>query len=100
MAAADLAEATIVPLPSIFDARTIDVTRDVMVAAFDLGRGVALDASQVERMGTMALHLMMSAARTAEIRGVAFAISGASDLFKSVVAELGMAGHFSQWMRA
>ncbi len=90
--------AVTVDLPAFFDMRTLDATRDMLVSAFEQQRGVTLDAAQVERMGTVCVQLMMSAARTAQVAQVPFLITNASSLFLNVLKELGLDTHFSQWL--
>lgn len=53
------------------------------------GRDVAVDASAVERLGAQCLQVLLSARRTWDADGAAFAVVSASDDFTTTLALLG-----------
>jgi chemotaxis protein CheX len=53
------------------------------------GRAVEVDASAVERLGAQCLQVLLSAHRTWDADGAAFAVVAASDEFTSTAALMG-----------
>lgn len=91
---AETADIKVVALPAIVDLDALDFVRDGLVEAVDVGP-VTIDASQVERVSTNALFMLVSAAETAKRNGMHFAISGASAPIKAAIERLGLSGAFS-----
>ena len=92
------ADSKVVALPAIVDLDAIDFVRDGLIEAVELGP-VTVDASQVERVSTNALFMLVSAAETAKRNSMAFAISGASAPIKTAIERLGLGEVFSGLMK-
>ena len=92
------ADSRIVALPAIVDLDALDVVRDGLIEAVELG-AVAVDASQVERVSTNALFMLISAAETARRNGMGFEICGASAPVKAAIGRLGLDDAFSGLMK-
>ena len=58
---ADTPASKVVALPAIVDLDTLDVVRDGLIDAVEMG-AVTVDASKVERVATNALFMLISAA--------------------------------------
>ena len=92
------ADCRIVALPAIVDLDALDFVRDGLIEAVEIGP-VTIDASQVERVSTNALFMLLSAGHTAGRSGMGFAISGASAPIKAAIDRLGLGGAFSGLMK-
>jgi anti-anti-sigma regulatory factor len=88
----------IVALPAIVDLDTLDVVRDGLIDAVELG-AVEIDASRVERVATNALFMLVSAAETSRRNSFAFHISGASAPMLAAIDRLGLRGTFAELMK-
>lgn len=95
---ADSAAGKVVALPAIVDLDALDVVRDGLIDAVELG-SVEIDASKVERMSTNALFMLISAAETSRRNSFDFAISGASASMLAAIERLGLGGSFSELMK-
>lgn len=60
---------------------------------------MTLDASQVERVSTNALFMLISAAETASRNSTSFEIVGASASIKAAIDRLGLDGAFAGLMK-
>jgi chemotaxis protein CheX len=87
-----------VALPAIVDLDALDIVRDGLIEAVELG-GVAVDASRVERVATNALLMLISAAETAKRNEYGFSITGASAPMQAAIERLGLSSRFSGLMR-
>jgi len=85
-------------LPMIVDLDALDVVRDGLIEAVELG-GVEVDARAVERVSTNALFMLVSAAETARRNHFGFAISGASAPMRAAIDRLGLSDTFGTWMK-
>ena len=88
----------IVALPSIVDLDALDIVRDGLIDAVEIGP-VEIDASKVERVATNALFMLVSAAETARRNNFPFAISGPSAPVLTAIDRLGLAASFSGLMK-
>ena len=95
---ADTADSKIVALPAIVDLDALDMVRDGLIEAVELGP-VTVDASLVERVATNTLFMLISAAETAKRNSTDFAISGASAPIKAAIERLGLESAFSGLMK-
>ena len=95
---AEAADSKIVALPAIVDLDALDFVRDGLIEAVELG-AVTVDASQVERVSTNALFMLVSAAETSKRNSMGFEISGASAPLTAAVERLGLAHAFSGLMK-
>jgi anti-anti-sigma regulatory factor len=95
---AETADSKIVALPAIVDLDALDFVRDGLIEAVELG-SVSVDASQVERVSTNALFLLISAGEPARRNSLGFAIAGASEPIKAAIDRLGLDGAFSGLMK-
>ena len=95
---AETADSRIVVLPAIVDLDALDIVRDRMIEAVELG-AVTVDASRVERVATNALFMLVSAAETAKRNSFGFAITGASAPMQAAIERLGLGGPFTGLMK-
>jgi hypothetical protein len=95
---ADATAGKVVGLPAIVDLDALDLVRDRLIDAVELG-GVEVDASKVERVATNALFMLISAAETARRNSFAFAISEASLPMRAAIDRLGLSGSFAGLMK-
>ena len=91
-------DSKVVALPAIVDLDALDFVRDGLIEAVELG-GVTVDASQVERVSTNALFMLISASETAKRNSMDFEISGASAPIKAAIDRLGLSGAFTGLMK-
>ena len=85
-------------LPTIVDLDALDVVRDGLIEAVDLGT-VDIDGHAVERVSTNALLMLVSAAETARRNSFGFSISGASASMRSAIDRLGLSAAFGPLMK-
>ena len=95
---AETTDSKIVALPAIVDLDALDFVRDGLIEAVELG-SVTVDASQVERVSTNALFMLISAGETAKRNSMGFAISGASAPIKAAIDRLGLEVAFTGLMK-
>ncbi|RYE08492.1 MAG: STAS domain-containing protein [Hyphomicrobiales bacterium] len=95
---AESSDARIVALPAIVDLDALDNVRDRLIDAVELG-GARIDASQVERVATNALFMLISAAETAKRNSFPFEIVGASAPMNAAIERLGLDGAFAGLMK-
>ena len=95
---ADATESKVVALPAIVDLDALDTVRDGLIDAVELG-AICVDASQVERVATNGLLMLVSAAETARRNSFAFEIEGASAPMRAAIDRLGLSGAFSGLMK-
>jgi anti-anti-sigma regulatory factor len=95
---ADSAEGKVVSLPAIVDLDALDVVRDGLIDAVELGN-TEIDASKVERVATNALFMLISAAETARRNSFAFSITGTSAPMLAAIDRLGLSGSFTGLMK-
>lgn len=81
-------------LPSIVDLDSLDSVRDRMIEVLD-GGAVDIDASEVERIATNGLVMLLSAAETARRNNFALSVSTPSEAMMSAIARLGFADSFA-----
>lgn len=85
-------------LPTIVDLDALDVVRDGLIEAVELG-AVDVDARAVERVSTNALFMLVSASETARRNHFGFSISGASAPMRSAIDRLGLSAAFDALMK-
>ena len=95
---ADTAESRSITLPAVIDLDALDIVRDGLIEAVELG-AVVIDASQVERVATNALLMLVSAAQTAMHNRFGFSIEGTSAPMQAAIERLGLGGSFSGLMK-
>lgn len=83
-----------VALPRVVDLDAIDEVRETLIEALHSGP-VDVEAGAVERVSTNALFMLLSAAETARRSGVAFSITGASEVMANAIDKLGLAPSFA-----
>ena len=95
---ADTAESRGITLPAVVDLDALDIVRDGLIEAVELG-AVTIDASQVQRVATNALLMLMSAAQTAKHNQFGFTIEGASAPMQAAIERLGLGSGFAGLMK-
>jgi len=88
----------IVALPAIVDLDALDIVRDGLIDAVEVGP-VEIDASKVERVATNALFMLVSASETSRRNNFPFAIAGASAPMLAAIDRLGLGQSFSGLMK-
>lgn len=88
----------IVALPAVVDLDALDMVRDGLIEAVELGP-VVVDGRAVERVATNALLMLLSAAQTARRNTYEFAISAASAPMRAAIDRLGLDDAFRDLMR-
>ena len=88
----------IVALPAIVDLDALDIVRDGLIDAVEVGP-VEIDASKVERVATNALFMLVSASETSRRNNFPFAISGPSAPMLAAIDRLGLSESFSGLMK-
>lgn len=92
------AESKSVALPAVIDLDTLDIVRDGLIDAIELG-SVAVDASKVERVASNGLFMLLSAAKTAQRNRFEFSIEAPSVPMRAAIDRLGLNGVFSGLMK-
>lgn len=87
-------KARAVTLPQIVDLDSLDEIRDGMLDAVDHG-DVNIDASQVERVATNGLIMLLSAAETARRSSHQLNVTNASEPMLSAIDRLGLGPSFA-----
>jgi anti-anti-sigma regulatory factor len=95
---ADSTAGKVVSLPATVDLDALDVVRDGLIDAVELGN-TEIDASKVERVSTNALFMLISAAETARRNSFAFGITGTSAPMLAAIDRLGLSDSFSGLMK-
>jgi anti-anti-sigma regulatory factor len=90
--------ARIVALPAIIDLDALDIVRDGLIDAVELGP-VEVNAAAVERVATNALFMLVSAAETSRRNNYSFTISGAPAPMLAAIERLGLGPSFSGLLR-
>ncbi|MEP7241217.1 MAG: STAS domain-containing protein [Devosia sp.] len=85
-------------LPANIDLDALDTVRDGLIDAVELGP-VEVDGSQVQRVATNALLMLVSAAETARRNSFPFVISEASAAMRAAIDRLGLTGNFTALMK-
>lgn len=94
----ETADSKVVALPAIVDLDALDFVRDGLIDAVEQGP-ITVDASNVERIATNALFLLISAGETAKRSSMSFTISAASAPVKAAIERLGLGPAFSGLMK-
>lgn len=77
-------------LPAVFDLLFAAPLRDMLVFDIGAGRPVRLDGGAVERVATVCLQILVSAARAARQAGVEFRLERPSSVLAEAIADLGL----------
>ena len=88
----------LVSLPAVVDLDALDVVRDDLLAAVERGP-VIVSGTEVERVSTNALLMLVSAAETARRNTFAFAIEGVSPPMLAAIERLGLGEHFAPMLK-
>jgi anti-anti-sigma regulatory factor len=81
-------------LPAILDLTAAQRLREDLLASLQMGEGLELDASQVQRVSSLCLQILASAARSfRETGGPGLSIAAASDGFRDAAFGLDLAHH-------
>ena len=81
------AQPVVIRLPATIDRYASLRLADELLA--ERGRPVRLDASQVIRLGALALQVLLSASRSWATDGQRFIVEAPSDVFKTAMARFG-----------
>ncbi len=85
-------------LPAIVDLDTLDVIRDNLLEALELG-SVQINSEKVERVATNALLMLLSAARSAELNNTSFEVLNASPQMLGAIDRLGLKDSFTPLLK-
>lgn len=89
----DTAERIKIPVVSLWpmlDLATAEPLHRLLQDTFATESGIVLDGSQVERVSTACLQLLVAASRTARSREMTFTLQGASPALMSAVEDLAL----------
>jgi anti-anti-sigma regulatory factor len=84
-------------LPAVLDLLAAEGLREALKETVVLGGRLELDASQVERMSTPCIQVMLAGARAMADGGVAFSLDQPSDAFMNGFYDLGLAAELAEW---
>lgn len=87
-----------IALPTVVDLDALDAVRDRLIEAVELG-AVEIDGSEVERVATNALFMLVSAAETARRNSFQFQIVRASAALQGAIERLGLNQSFAGLMK-
>ena len=85
-------------LPPIVDLAYASQLKAVLVEALDLGKGLVVDAGEVQRISTPCLQVLAAAAKSFALAGeasLALVISEASEAFSDAVTTLAISSEFT-----
>ena len=85
-----------ISLPPIFDNNAANGFYD-SVRAQDMAQGIELDASQVGRMSSLAVQVLLSLEKSLAQHGKALKVSNASKDFCDIIHDLGLDDSLSRW---
>lgn len=87
------------PLPAVLDMRAAPWLYDHMMAALQSGGDIRLDASQVERLSTPCMQILLSAATTLDqvLTGHRIRVTDASEAFWEAFNDLGYGSLIERW---
>jgi anti-anti-sigma regulatory factor len=84
-------------LPSRVDIScAVDVYKEINEAVSD-NKNITFSASNVERITTPGIQLLISAANTIKAKGGTFLVSWPSDIFKETLSDLGFSNQLKEW---
>jgi len=95
---AEAPESKTIALPAVVDLDALDVVRDGLIDAVELG-AVEVDASNVERVATNALLMLVSAAETSRRNSYGFVITAVSEPMTAAIDRLGLNATFTPLMK-
>ena len=87
-----------IELPAIADIGAVDVLRDEMLDALNVGN-LEINLGKVERVSTNALFMLLSAAQTARNHNLVLHLSNPSEHFSNALTVLGLEGAFAPLMK-
>lgn len=84
-------------LPAVLDLLAAESLREVIRESLVLGGRLDIDASQVERMSTPCIQVLMAAGRALKEGGITFSIDRPSDAFINGFYDLGLGSELADW---
>lgn len=99
MSVDDLSARVGINLPTVLDHRAVEPLRDSLLASLDRA-DVVLEASGVQRVGTIGLQLLIAAAGSAQRHGRRMVIENASPALREAIDCVGLTSRFADWIRA
>lgn len=84
-------------LPAVLDILAAEGLREAIRETLVLGGRLDVDASQVERMSTPCLQVLVAGGRALKEGGVAMLIDRPSDAFINGFYDLGLASELADW---
>ena len=91
------ASAREVKLPRELDLLAAESLKETLLAELDEGDGLLLDASDVERVSTPCVEVLVSAYKTCADSGQSFHISNSSQVLVDAFEALGLDEQFKGW---
>jgi len=81
-------------LPAILDLTAAQRLKEDLLASLQIGEGLDIDASQVQRVSSLCLQILASAMRSfTETGGPGLSVAAASDSFRDAALGLDLAYH-------
>lgn len=87
-----------IELPAIADIGAVDLLREEMVDALNVGN-LEISLEKVERVSTNALFMLLSAAQTARTHNFELQLTTPSEHFSNALKVLGLEGAFAPLMK-
>jgi len=84
-------------LAPILDFGTAKSLRAYLLGLLPLGKSIALDASQVERMSTPCVQVILAAAKSFEEKNIDFSLSKPTQTFVNAFDDLGLFSVLLNW---
>ncbi|MCK0069689.1 MULTISPECIES: STAS domain-containing protein [Kordiimonas] len=86
-----------VKLPRELDLLAAESLKETLLAELDEGEGLLLDASDVERVSTPCIEVLVSAQKTCVATSQSFQISNSSQVLVDAFSALGLDEQFKGW---
>ena len=87
----------VLALPAVLDLGTAQALRDRFLEACSASEPVVVNAEQVERIGTPAVQVLLSAARTLAVDGRGFSMQRPSQGLCTAFEDLGLIDELKRW---
>jgi anti-anti-sigma regulatory factor len=87
----------VVTLPTILDVSAAQTLKEALCDTILSGENIALSGADVERVGTPAVQVLLSAAQTSLADGRSFALTQPSEPLRLAFADLGLTDTLEQW---
>lgn len=84
-------------LPNSLDQRTGEELKNLILENFNLNKPLVLNLSEVERIGTIGIQILLSSYKLYAQSGHSFSITNPTENFTEVLKDLGLQNSFKEW---